>query len=183
MKASAKQFRYVRKLCAMLFRDDETRRDFVEVWIGRRTLAGLTKREAKIIIPELEQEVKSIGMKTTKKKRDFKRGRERLVPGGATRLQVHMVWVLAGHRGMSAEELASFLKNRITGGRTGDPAEMTNEEMTAAKMALESMIDRGDVRRRPRTVAKAALARRRPPVEGSKFKVEGNIIQVDFNET
>jgi len=168
MKITLKQLKYIRWMQSVLGKkagvDDDTRRDFMENVAGVRSAKDLTPRGAKLLISELQKRLETIGItgtsKSTRKPEKVKR------IGKRTAKQVNMIWTIAESRGMTEMELFAFLKKRITGGRTGDPAKLENREVSAAKKALENMRDRGDLRN------KAA--------KGTVLEEQGNITHVQF---
>lgn len=185
MSMTSKQRKYIRWMQGQLEKgagvDDETRRDFMQSVAGVRTCTKLSHDKARRLIHALQKELAKIGIRGTSKgtraeaeKAGLKQAaREsastRLVEGGSTVSQQRMLWSLGALLGMSDIVLYGFVKERITDGRTGDPARLTNAEVTHAKRALEARVARGDKISKPRT-----------SVRGSVKNRKGNVLEVEF---
>jgi len=169
MIITTRQLKYIRWMQAQLEKyagvEDETRRDLMEDVAGVRSAKELSPKGARELIKVLQKKLAEIGIKTTAKPRAKKRAKSARV-GKRSAAQVNMIWTIAEARGMNEMELYAFLRKRITGGRTGNPAQLTNQEMTAAKKALEDMRDRGDVRGGPE--------------KGAILAQQGNITKIQF---
>lgn len=166
MKISPRQNKYIRWMVSAVGLDDDARRDLMEAETGVRSMKELDHGAAKKLVRRLQAECRKVGITPTSKK-EYRRslaskGRKN---GMASSRQVNMLWTLAKILNMNDITFMGFLKKKITDNRTGNPAELTNREVTHAKNALEARIERGDTLKVP----KRRLVGR-----------EGNVLKVNF---